>query len=444
MRTNVSAFARIHRRPAYEFLVALIWTTLLLVQGCSSPKTAPAVTEQPTHPLVTPAVSPSVTATSTHIAASTTAATPLTPVRGRVIRTVLPSQTPTPIRTATASAVSSSTPSVPARVEVQRRRDRFILLVNGQPTIVRGMNYNVNYTQLPTDEQLKLHRRDFQILRDAGVNVVIGWGIYNEVTLQVAQEFGIGVIMPFELDSEGAYENEGYKEQIKSDFSNYVKRYRDFPAVWGWNPGGDELLYRMQNEEYRTVDKLQMAADLELELIALSHSLDPHHINVLKEPRDWYIKYLAAALQSVKNQPAYLNLTSYLVYGVNVYGRYDDITLALTNAKLTLDSQLGLAMMVSEFGPFNSPRADRPADYAIIWNIVSQISSIGGCAYVFGPDQPNPAVSNPYDPLTLLPSEYSMVDMNGTPVDDSLAGLAAKWHLSSTPTPYPSGTPEVK
>ena len=63
---------------------------------------------------------------------------------------------------------------------------------------------------------------------------------------------------------------------------------------------------------------------------------------------------------------------------------------------------MGLAMLVSEFGPFNSPRVDRPANYAGIWDIVSRISNFGGCAYAFGPDQPNPAVPNPYRSLPLL------------------------------------------
>jgi beta-galactosidase/beta-glucuronidase len=290
------------------------------------------------------------------------------------------------------------------------------------------MNYNINYTVLPQDTQLKLHRRDFQIMRDAGVNAIIGWGIYDEITLQVAEEYGIGVIMPFELEPSGAFDNEDYRNQVKSNFREYIKRFRDCPAVWGWNPGGDELLYRMKTEEQRTVDKIQIAADFELELVALAHSLDPNHINVIKEPRDWYIKYLSAALQKLKTQPDYQDLSTNLIYGVNVYGHFDDIELALTNAQLTLTDQLGLAMLVTEFGPFNSLRADRPADYAGIWDVVNRISTIGGLVYVFGPDQPNPSVANPYDPLTLLPSEYSLVDMNGVPLDNSLAALAAKWH----------------
>ncbi|HEX7588545.1 MAG TPA: hypothetical protein VF478_09545, partial [Anaerolineae bacterium] len=247
--------------------------------------------------------------------------------------------------------------------------------MNGQPTIVRGMNYNVNYTHLPDDEQRKLHRRDFQTLSDAGVNVVIGWGIYDAVTLQVAQEFGIGVIMPFELEPDGAFDNQGYRDQIKSGFREYVNRFRDYPAVLGWNPGGDELLYRMRNEQHRTNDKLQTAADLELELVALAHSLDPNHISVVKEPRDWFIKYLDVSFQKYRTQPEFEELSSSLVYGVNVYGHFDDIEMTLLNAKQTLNAQMGLAMMVSEFGPFNSPRADRPANYAGIWDIVSRISN---------------------------------------------------------------------
>ena len=59
-------------------------------------------------------------------------------------------------------------------------------------------------------------------------------------------------------------------------------------------------------------------------------------------------------------------------------------------------------------------------------------------------DQPNPTVANPYDPLTLLPSEYSLVDMNGAPVDGALAALTAKWLAFSAPIRLPSVTPTIK
>jgi hypothetical protein len=300
------------------------------------------------------------------------------------------------------------------------------------------MNYNVNYTALDEDVQWKLHRRDFQIMRNAGINMIVGWGIYDEITLQVAQEFGIGVIMPFDLDPEGAYENEGYREQLKAEFREYVQRYRNFPAVWGWNPGGDELLYRMRTEENRTPDKLQAASDLELELALIAHTLDPNHIVLIKEPRDWYLKYMYTSFQS-----AQVNLSDpskFILYGVNVYGKLDDVEMVLRNTKKSLDEGLGIAMIVSEFAPFLLPRAERAQNYAALWEIALRISGIGGCVYVFGPDQPNPQAPNPYDPLVLLPSEFSLVDIHGTPLDDTLATLQAKWRALGTPTPMPPPT----
>ena len=427
MRPSLSKAARINRRSVAAVQTAIVFAFFFLAQGCASPRVTPLVF--PTAILTTPTPNPEPTFDL--------------PVKPTVIRTVMPSLTPETQPSATASPKLSPTPTSPSGVEVQRNGSSFVLLVNGQPTIVRGMNYNVNYTNLPEETQWKLHRRDFQILREAGVNMVIGWGIYDEITLRVAEDYDIGVIMPFELDPESAFENKDYQDQVKSEFREYITRFRGFPAVWGWNPGGDELLYRMRTEKHRTNDKLQVAANLELELVALAHSLDPSHIIVVKEPRDWFIKYLGAALEEPSTQPGFQDLNRSLVYGVNVYGRFDDIDMTLRNARQTLNSQLGLAMMVTEFGPFNSPPADRPADYAGIWDIVSEISNFGGCAYAFGPDQPNPGVKNPYDPLTLLPSEYSLVDMNGTPVDDSLAALAAKWLPLTTPTLAPSLTPTL-
>jgi hypothetical protein len=353
-------------------------------------------------------------------------------------RRIQPTRTPTARRTIVPTRTPPPTLASTPHVEIRRNATTSALLVNGRATYVKGMNYNVNYTALDEDVQWKLHRRDFQIMRNAGINMIVGWGIYDEITLQVAQEFGIGVIMPFDLDPEGAYENEGYREQLKAEFREYVQRYRNFPAVWGWNPGGDELLYRMRTEENRTPDKLQAASDLELELALIAHTLDPNHIVLIKEPRDWYLKYMYTSFQS-----AQVNLSDpskFILYGVNVYGKLDDVEMVLRNTKKSLDEGLGIAMIVSEFAPFLLPRAERAQNYAALWEIALRISGIGGCVYVFGPDQPNPQAPNPYDPLVLLPSEFSLVDIHGTPLDDTLATLQAKWRALGTPTPMPPPT----
>jgi hypothetical protein len=374
-------------------------------------------------PSASPTIRPQSTATPTLAIPR-----PAQPTRAPTVTRVAPTRTP-PRQPA------------PTQIELRKTGNGFTLLANGRATYVKGLNYNVNYTALDEDLQLKLHRRDFQIMRDAGVNVVVGWGIYDDTTLNVAQEFGIGVIMPFDLSPEAAYENENTRDELRQTFRDYVLHYKNFPAVWGWNPGGDELLYRMRSELDRTPDKLQAAADFELELANLAYALDPNRFSLIKEPRDWYLKYMYEAFQKIKAEPNYTDPAKFLVYGVNVYGKLDDVETVLTNTRQSIDSGLGVAMIVSEFGPRELPRVERPQNYAAIWDIGWRISGIGGCAYVYGPDQPNPDAPNPYDPLVLLPSEYSMFDIDAKPIDDSFAALAVKWRALGTPTPYRSPTP---
>jgi hypothetical protein len=331
------------------------------------------------------------------------------------------SRTPAPAAAPPLTGLSKS--------EVRPDARGLLLTVNGQPVTITGMNYNVNYTQLPAETKLALHRRDFQIMKDAGVNAVVGWGVYDEATLQVAAEFGIGVIMPYDLDPQGAYDSQGYRDQVKADFKTYIERYKAFPAVWAWNPGGDELLYRMDSQQHRTTDKLQAAADFLVELSTLGYTLDPDHVSVIKEPRDFYIPYLDAAMHKPLVNPEAIDTHDFWIFGLNVYGHPDDVLAALKTGKSNAEQQLGVALLVTEFAPFGLPLKDRASYYVAIWDEIQAISPNGGMVYVFGPDQPNPQFSNPYDPLHLLPNEFTLVDNQGKPVDGALDALAGRYRL---------------
>ncbi len=353
-------------------------------------------------------------------------ATP-SPMKGpSQVTPVAASRTPSPAAAPPLAVLSKS--------EVRPGARGLLLTINSQPVTITGMNYNVNYTQFPTETGLALHRRDFQIMKSAGVNAIVGWGIYDEVTLQVAGEFGIGVIMPFDLDPQGAYDSQSYRDQVKADFRAYIERYKAFPSVWAWNPGGDELLYRMDSQQHRTTDKLQAAADFLVELSTLAYSLDPNHVSVVKEPRDFYIPYLDVAISTASPQQP--DLRSFLVFGLNVYGHPDDVMAALRAGKHNAEEVLGVPLLVTEFAPFGLPLKDRATYLVAIWDEIQAISPNGGMVYVFGPDQPNPQYSNPYDPLHLLPNEFSLVDNQGKPVDGALDALAGRYRLvrdSSSP-----------
>ncbi|MGB8646752.1 MAG: hypothetical protein WCF84_16040, partial [Anaerolineae bacterium] len=289
-----------------------------------------------------------------------------------------------------------------ARMGIISSQGLYRLAVNGRPVTLIGMNYNVNYTALPAETKRKLHERDFRILRDAGVNAVIGWGVYDEVTLQVAQKYSIGVVMPFDLDPTGAFDNPRYRQSVKDAFRVFIDRYRASPGVLAWNPGGDELLHRMEIDQHRTGDKLQPAADFLIELSEMAYTLDPNHISIVKEPRDAYLPYFETSLKKVRGVAGHPNPANYLVYATNIYGRPDELALSLWNARQNVQNRLGVAILVGEYAPFGMARSDRPALYGAIWDICYRTTPNGAFAYVYGPDQPNPQAPNPYDPLRLL------------------------------------------
>jgi hypothetical protein len=160
----------------------------------------------------------------------------------------------------------------------------------------------------------------------------------------------------------------------------------------------------------------------------MAYSLDPKHVSIVKSPRDWYVPYFEQALRRVRQQGIATDPSKYFVFASNTYGQPDGVALVLNTTKQTVASRLGIAFAVGEFAPFGMARSERHTQYAMMWNSVRETSSIGGFVYVFGPDQPNPQAPNPYDPLRLLVNEFSLVDNQGNPVDDSLNALAGQWH----------------
>lgn len=425
-----SMTARIVRKAHLAIALAL-----LLVVSCLSPRYfGMEGTSLVTLPLqALPSPSPQSTEYAAQVASTRTPVLPAptttsTPVSGISAPTTLPTQIAIVIATPNAPTLIPSPTQVRSRrVELMRDGKKFTLVVDGSPTYVKGLNYNVNYTGLADDVKRKFHQRDFQIMRNAGVNAVIGWGVYDQVTLDIANENGIGVVMPFELDPQGAYENKNYRDYIKDQFRNFVNTYKYSPALWGWNPGGDELLHRMETELHRTPDKLQVAADFLLELSTLAYSLDPNHVSIVKEPRDLYVPYIEESIRRARAQRSASDPSNYFIFASNAYGTPDDVALVLNSAKQSIEDRVSVAFAVGEFAPFGLARNDRPTHYAMMWNTVRGVSSIGGFAYVFGPDQPNPKAPNPYDPLRLLVSEFSLVDNEGNPVDGSLNALANQW-----------------
>src|SRR5438034_5781954 len=129
------------------------------------------------------------------------------------------------------ASAAGDTPSV---VTTAKAPDgSYMYLVNGQEQLFIGMGYDPIYRYLPRDERAASYRRDFQILRDAGVNTITGWDAdkgyeqdkFDELTLAVADEFDLGVVMPLNLPPEGDYRDTSFVVALIAEARDKAERF---------------------------------------------------------------------------------------------------------------------------------------------------------------------------------------------------------------------------
>lgn len=310
----------------------------------------------------------------------------------------------TPMATLTRTPAPTLSPA-PTRtpfptVRLMHAGDRFQFLIDGKPTLLLGINYNVDYTALPISTQVSRHTQDFQILASHGFRVVTGWGIFNEATLDTAAKLGVKVVMPIDLDPKSVYGNASFRTQSIAKLRDTVARFQSSPSVIMWNPGGDEFLANLEDdlikrgvgeEEQKTV--LQDATEVLVEMAWLANRNDPHaRPSVIKQVQDWHLAYLGRALEKARS--AGKDPSTFLVYGADVYGWPDYIAPILKRVELAAQG-LGVAWLVTEFGPVGTGQANRAEGYVDAYRLIRQTSSLGALVYVFAPDLPDAALARP-------------------------------------------------
>src|SRR6185437_9802054 len=95
------------------------------------------------------------------------------------------------------------------------------------------------------------------ILREAGVNTITGWDSdkgydqdkFDELTLTLADDYGLGVVMPLNLPPDGNYEDPGYVADLLDQARAKVERFKDFPALRMWGVG-NEVFWEMDPDMY--------------------------------------------------------------------------------------------------------------------------------------------------------------------------------------------------
>lgn len=185
--------------------------------------------------------------------------------------------------------------------------NRFQLIVNSKPYIIRGMVYSPvpigeNHSYDFWSDPLKPHMLDGELMKDAGVNTIRVYqpGKYAKNTKEVIGDlyniFGIRVAMGHWL---GFWENPNYadaifRERIKKDVLDMVRTYKDEKGILLWILGNENNIsfsYGPQSTNLWTTDEIERLDDPFLkrqarakyyysfvnEIAREIHRVDPNH-----------------------------------------------------------------------------------------------------------------------------------------------------------------------
>ncbi len=306
-------------------------------------------------------------------------------------------------------ASAATAQHIPSVVSTAKAPDgSYKFLVNGHEQTVIGMGYNPIYHNLSDQQRQAYYRRDFAMLRNAGVNTIMGWDAdkgfeqdkWDELTLDTANDYGMGVVMPLNLSPQGDYRDPAFVGALKEQARQKLARFKDYPALRMWGVG---------NEVYWVMDPDMWPAFSQayLEIIDIFHQADPNHPVIYREAEDAYIPELAQALQTSGD------MRPWLLYGMNIYNK--DPRPLLNHWP---DFGLDRPMMVSEFGTEADSADARAAGYVDMWRGTRSFPQyvFGGAPYAWTTTGPEPT-----DKI------WGLIGANGQPVDDTFSALSQEW-----------------
>ncbi|MCC6174220.1 MAG: hypothetical protein IT305_02855 [Chloroflexi bacterium] len=309
------------------------------------------------------------------------------------------------------AVVPSAGPSV---VSVHGERFHYTYLVNGIPRTIKGIGYNVRYRSLSDEARIRRLDHDFAILKRSGVNTIFGWEPreFDRVLLDAAARHGLGVAPPFELDPDADYGDPLVRQRLTSDVLDWVRRYKDHPAIRMWAIG-NEVLHKLV---YPSWMPLQSRPEWERQAVAFTrfyvqlvdrvHLEDPNHPIVHRDAEDAYISWLRDGFNDGVPRP-------WFIYGINAYT--PRLAQILTDWPA---HRFDVALMISEFAPGGVSPVDRPRGYSAMWRVIEAAHgrTLGGAIYAWttaGPEE--------------VDRVFGLVDAKGQPVDGSFAAVQAMY-----------------
>lgn len=305
-------------------------------------------------------------------------------------------KTPTPEKAKVVALIG------PSKVFIEGHGYVFRYMVNGRPERIRGVGYNVPRSSMSQEARASRYDRDFAQMRAAGINTILGWDQweFDDLTLEKAQEYGLGVVMPFHLSSKYDYRDPEYVQDLEQRVMKWVIQYKGFPALRMWGLG-NEVIHEMGGPNK---EETKDFARVLVRLADVIHVLDPGHPVVYRDAEDVNFPPVNDVLKNSEIR------RPWFVYGINIFTyRVDQVF------REWPEKGLDMPLLVSEFAPSGLGPPDRPKGYLRMWRSIRKQSDfvLGGFAYVWctrGPEA--------------VDRTMGLVDEDGEASDGSLAVLS--------------------
>jgi hypothetical protein len=376
---------------------------------------APSVGREPSPTLVLAAVATPSAATATVVAdpprpqpvRAESAAAPATGLLGRgwdrwFEEAAAPAAAPAP------------PPARPSHVEVQGGGYSYRLLVDGEPTTIRGMGLNTQYRH-DADRPAHLDA-DMTALRALGVNTLVGWdpAEFDQTLLDEAAAHQLGVVLPFDLDPDADYTDPDYRARLTEQVMAWVEQYRAAPALRMWGLG-NEVLHKVVHpawvgpQDPAQARNARAFATWLVETTDAIHAADPDHPVTYREAEDAFTPWVAAALRERGG-----GARPWFVWGTNAYSHHLQEIVDEWPAQ-----GMDVPLWVSEFAPGGLAVPDRPDGFRRMWGLVRSHPEyvLGGAVYAWTRNGPEGVDRN-----------FGLTD-DGVPVDGrSLDALNELFH----------------
>ncbi len=143
------------------------------------------------------------------------------------------------------------------------------LLINGNPYQVRGVCYQPTPIgvdgQFGLSDDTRIFQRDFPLLNQMGSNTIRTWGKVNTNLLNYANQYNTKVVAGFWVDYNANLWDPTTRNNIISDFRDYVGQYKDHPALLAWGLGNEQNYFNGNNSAWYSLTNEMAKAAYEIE-----------------------------------------------------------------------------------------------------------------------------------------------------------------------------------